>query len=609
MKRNSKEEAQKNHQRSFLGHFAMYRNDIGLLIKSSPLFFFLTIVIASVNICVPIVAAFLIKSFVDIIELKQSLFAQGAIFSLVIIALLIFLTYFISSVLSAIMEIITYKTTERLDDSIQQKTIDKLRKIRYEEFDDAVFLNDLYKASDYSAEILKNNMMVLIKIGTCIVSLGFICGILFNYSILVLCIVVASSVLSAVLNLYWEKRKIKLYNETVLINRKLAYFEGCMRDPEVIREFRGFNAMNLIREKYAQNWDESIKAIEDNEKKGFLISTINHCNSVTAYSVSYFIIGGMLFRGGGNISDFIYLVTMLQTFTSLLKDIISVLPDSKRSRFILQNYNKILKKPSKIDRMASSHLENNVPIEIEFKNVSFKYPKAKEYTLKNLSFLVRSNSLLGIVGANGAGKSTIIKLMLGLYEPTEGEILINGKDMKELPYEEIIDNCSVIFQDYSKYATTLKENIYLGNVKEKMNEDRIKASGKKSGVEAFIDQCKNGWNQELTKKLTEEGMELSGGQWQRLALAKAFYKDTRLIILDEPTASLDPKIEHDMFSCVDDNSKTRIIVSHRLGNMIHANMIILLENGSIKEFGTHEELLRENGEYAKMFLLQAANYQ
>lgn len=609
MKLNGKEETQKNYLRSLFGHFVMYRNDIGLLIKSSPLFFFLTIVIASINICIPIVTAFLTKSFVEVIELKRSLFVHDAMFSLVIIALLIFLTYFFSSLLSSIMEIITYKTTERLDDNIQQKMIDKLRKIHYAEFDDAVFLNDLYKASDYSAEVLKNNMMIVVKIGTCIVSLCFICGILLNYSMLILCIIVASSVLSAVLNLYWEKRKLKLYNETVLIHRKLAYFEGCMRDPEVIREFRGFDAMGLIREKYVQNWDESIKAIEDNEKKGILVSTINHCNSVIAYGVSYFIIGGMLFHRELGISDFFYLVTMLQTFTSLLKDILSVLPESKRSRFILQNYNKILQKPSKIDRMASFHLVKDVPIEIEFKNVSFKYPKAKEYTLKNLSFLVKSNSLLGIVGTNGAGKSTIIKLMLGLYEPTEGSIFINGKDMKEISYEEIIDNCSVIFQDYSKYATTLKENIYLGNVKEEMNEDRIEVSGEKSGVKAFVDQCKYGWNQELTKKLTEEGMELSGGQWQRLALAKAFYKDTRLIILDEPTASLDPKIEHDMFSSVDDKSKTRIIVSHRLGNMIHANMILLLENGSIKEFGTHEELMNENGEYAKMFRLQSANYQ
>ncbi len=590
-------------------HFFMYRNDIELLIKSSPVYFFLTIIIVGIDICLPVFTAFLTKIFVEVIELEKQLFNQDVMLSLVIIVLIIFLTYFFSSVLSSVMEIITFNATERLDDSIQQKTIEKIREINYAEYDDVTFLNDLYKASDYSAEILKKNMMTVIKTGTCVVSLIFICGILLNYSKVILVIVLAFGVLSTMLNLYWEKQKLKLYNDNVLINRKISYFEGCMRDPEVIREFRGFNAMEIIREKYAQMWNASVKAREDNEKKGILVNTINHCNRVIAYCVSYFIIGGMFFYSEIDISEFIYLITMLQTFTSVLADALSVVPESRRSHFILQNYNKILMKPSKIASISSSHLEEDEPIEIEFRNVSFRYPTAEKYALRNISFIVRADSLLGIVGTNGAGKSTIVKLMLGLYEPSEGDIFINGKNMKQIPYEELINNCSVIFQDYAKYATTLKENIYLGNVNEEMSEERIDFSGEKSGVKGFVDKCKNGWNQELTKKLTEEGMELSGGQWQRLALAKAFYKDTKLIILDEPTASLDPQIEHDMFLSVDDNSKTRIIVSHRLGNMIHADMIILLENGRIIEEGTHEQLMEKNGEYAKMFRLQSANYQ
>lgn len=541
----------------FAEYLAMYGRDMGLLIKSSPIYFSLTILITAVNTCVPLISAFLTKRFVEVTEYKSSLLNGEPVLSLLMLAGGLFLTYFISSLLTALMELISYKTTEKLDDDIQQRTIGKIGEIAYAKFEDVHFLNDLYKASDYSADVLKNNMMSVVRTATAILSLGVICGALAKYSLLLMCVIIASSVLSTVLNLYLEKQKLKLYNGMVLLNRRLGYFEGCMRDSETIRTFRGFNAMGLIRKKYVQSWDETIKAKERNEKKSLFVGIFNNINNVAAYGAGYCIIGSMFFDKRIGIEDFIYLITIVQTFTSLLRDVLSVLPESKRSGFVLQNYNKIREMPSRGCHEASSHIEEDGQLEVEFRNVSFRYPAAKEYALKNMSFSVKAGSMLGIVGENGAGKSTIVKLLLGLYEPTDGCILINGKDKKDIPYKEMMGNMGVIFQDYSKYATTLKENIYLGNVDDAISEEKIMLSGKKSGVSDFVDKCKNGWDQELTKKLTEEGMELSGGQWQRLALAKAFYKDGRLIILDEPMASLDPKIERDMFLGVSDVDKTR----------------------------------------------------
>ncbi len=596
-------------KQSKTNYLSMYKRDLTLLIKNGPLFCFMALLTAGVNICFPLITASLTRAFVEVVELKKNLWVNNAMISLMGIVVAIFSIYFISSILSRILEPITYKAMEKIDDGIKTKLIGKLHNISYSKFEESSFLDDLYKASDYSADVMKKDLMIIIKTVTCIVSLAFICGILLNYSVIILILLVISVVFSTALSLYFEKLKLKFYNDTVLINRRRNYCEGCIRDADLIRELRSYNAISFLTNKYEKVWDEYIEQTVKNERKGMSVNILNRLIDTLGYCVSYYIAGRMCFSGIIDISDFIYLVTMILTFKTVLKDTFTVLPESKKSNFALQNYNKIIMMPSKKDENGDEHIKSDDSVMIEFKNVSFKYPAGTEYVLKNVSFVIKKNTLLGIVGPNGAGKSTLMKLILGLYEPTEGEILINGKFINEIPYDELIEKCSVIFQDYSKYATTIKENVYLGNVNEDMNMSNIVTSSQKSGVDTIVSKSENGWSQELTKRLAKDGIELSGGEWQRLALAKAFYKDTELIMLDEPTASLDPHIEHDLFSSMDDLSKTRIIISHRLGNMIYADKILLLDNQTIKESGTHDELMKKGGEYAKMFNLQAANYQ
>jgi len=596
-------------EKSVFRYIFMYKNDIALLIKGGPLYCFLIFITVCLNISFPVVTAYLTRSFVDVIQLEKTFAGGNAVASLTGIVILIFLVWFISRVLSAILDLVTYKTTEKIDDGIKEKLMRKLREIPYSDFENTAFQNDLHKASDYSADIMKKDLMVVIKTGTCMLSLIFICGILFKYSGLILAILLLSVLLSTVLNIYWEKEKIKYYNENVLINRKKEYCLGCIHDMDLVRELRSYNAVSFLKDKYEKAWDESIEAASRNEAKRLIINTLNRFTDILGFMFSYAIVGMMCFNATLNISEFIYLVTMMYTFRDVLKDTLAVLPESKKSDFALQNYNRIVHRKTGTDEIRNSHIKDDASVSIEFKNVSFKYPSGTDFVLKNVSFTVEENSLLGIVGPNGAGKSTLMKLILGLYEPTSGEILVDGKNVNDIPYEELIEKCSVIFQDYSKYSTTIKENIYLGNVNEEINDAAIKNSGVKAGADAIAAKCEDGWSQELTKCLSKKGIELSGGEWQRLALARAFYKGTKLIMLDEPTASLDPHIEHDLFSCMNDLNKTRIIISHRLGNMIYANKILLLKNGRVEESGTHDELMRNNGEYAKMFRLQAENYQ
>lgn len=588
-------------------YISMYLNDIMLIVHTGVRYFIFVVVMTIMNILTPLCTIYLTKEFIKIIELKKALVGNDFIVSLAIIVLAILFINFLSALFSGIMEIISFKTTEKMDDLIQEQLVKKMQEIEYSNFDNPTFLDELYKASDYSSEVLKSNLMMAVKAITSAVSLGFVALILWSYSTWVLLITLFSSIFSTVLNLYVQKLRQDLYNENVILNRKMDYFQGCMRDPLVIREYRQYDAVKFIMNKFSKNWNEYITRTINTEKKELRIGLLSQLVRVSAYCANYLVVGSMVLNNRILLNDFIYLVTLIQTFVSCLMEVLSVLPESKKNGMVLKNYNAILSKKSKNNIHGLNFLEKE-NIDIEFQNVSFKYPGSEKYVLKNISFKIPANTLVGIVGVNGAGKSTIVKLILGMYEPSEGKILVNGKNKAFIDYGEFIKKCSVIFQDYSKYAVTVKESIYMGNTFEEIDETLLKQSADNAGVTGYIQKLKGSWNQELTKKLTEDGIELSGGQWQRLALARSFYKQTPLVILDEPTASLDSKIECDMFSRMKQKDTTRIIISHRLGDLIKADIIMLIDNGSICEMGTHKELMELNGRYAHMFDIQSKNY-
>lgn len=247
---------------------------------------------------------------------------------------------------------------------------------------------------------------------------------------------------------------------------------------------------------------------------------------------------------------------------------------------------------------------------IEFKNVSFSYPDKKEQALKNFNLTIHPGEKVAFVGENGAGKSTIIKLLARFYDVTEGEILINGTNIKDLSLASWYQTLGILFQDFNRYEDTVRDNIAYGNLSKEAGDEAIEKAAKDSGAESFITTFDNQYQQMLGRTF-EEGLELSTGQWQKLALARAFFRDAKVLILDEPTAAIDPKAEAEIFDKVDKLSQDRsvIIISHRFSTVRNADMIYVIENGKISESGTHKNLMRQKGQYAKLFSLQASRYQ
>lgn len=248
---------------------------------------------------------------------------------------------------------------------------------------------------------------------------------------------------------------------------------------------------------------------------------------------------------------------------------------------------------------------------IKFENVGFKYKDDERYVLKNFNLEIKPGEKIALVGENGAGKSTITKLMTRFYDPSAGRILIDGEDIRELDLDQFYRKVSMLTQDFAKYGfLDVKTNVGLGDVDNVEDFDKIKQATSKSGADKFIENFKNKYEQILTKKL-DEGTDLSGGQWQRLALARGFFKDAQVLILDEPTSAIDAKGEYEIFERIYEyaQDKTVIIVSHRFSTVRMADKIYVIDGGEIVESGSHEELMKLDGKYAEAFNTQAKGYK
>ena len=247
---------------------------------------------------------------------------------------------------------------------------------------------------------------------------------------------------------------------------------------------------------------------------------------------------------------------------------------------------------------------------IEFRNVDFSYPGSEEKLLDNFSLTINPGEHIALVGENGAGKSTIIKLLARFYDVTGGEILIDSKNIKDLDVQDWYRHIGVLFQEFNRYDYSAKDNIEFGKVYAKSDFKEIVRAAKESGADKVIDKFKDKYDQILGKTF-KGGMELSWGQWQKIALGRAFFRDPEVLILDEPTASIDAKSEAEIFDKVQKmpRSKTVIIISHRFSTVRNADKIYVIENGKIVEAGNHEELMKKDGQYASLFKLQAKGYR
>jgi ATP-binding cassette subfamily B protein len=399
--------------------------------------------------------------------------------------------------------------------------------------------------------------------------------------------------------------------------RKMYYFNRLMTDDDYNKEIKLFNLGNFFIGRYQQLAD---KFYEENQRilvrrnmTGFYWMVLSLVANAGIYIyVALQAVTGRITLGGLTL----YTQTAQQvgqSFQALLDGLSNTYENNLfvSTLFEFLEYEPVITSPEK-PRSFEQSLESK-GLEIEFRNVSFTYPDKDpetEATLKNMSFTIRAGEAIALVGRNGAGKTTIVKLLTRLYDPDEGEILIGGRNIKEYDLKSLREEIGVIFQDYVAYYLSARENIGVGRIKDIENLDLVNSAAKKSGASEVIEGLPDGY-ETMLGRWWKDATQLSGGQWQKLALARAFIREARILILDEPTSSLDARAEYEVFAKFREltEGKTAIFISHRFSTVRLADRIFVLENGTILEDGSHEELMMVDGRYAELFNLQAEAYR
>lgn len=325
--------------------------------------------------------------------------------------------------------------------------------------------------------------------------------------------------------------------------------------------------------------------------------------------LAYAILIKRVLEGQIDIATFTLYIGLIDAFSSWIYSLSNSLNNLRRASHEFNDYFDFMNLPERNRMSEQVKINTDSAPEITFKNVGFKYAGAEKSTLHNLNFTIHSGEKIALVGNNGAGKTTIVKLLTGLYSNTEGEILVNGIPINQLSLDEYQDNISVLFQDTVPMAFSIKENVSSVDA-EKTDNQKVAIALEKAGLKEKVDSLKNKDETYLTQNLDDEGILLSGGETQKLLLAKAIYKNGNFLILDEPTSALDPLAESKIYEEYNEMAadKTAVFISHRLASTKFCDKIMFLDNGQIAEFGTHEELMALGGKYKEMFDIQSQYY-
>ncbi len=594
---------------------------VSLVWQAAPAMLIAMAVLCLLDGLLPVAGAYISKDLLNEVQKLIGSASLGNIFEnifvtmkpLIFLFVAFFVFQFLKRILNRINTMITGIAGELVVNHIKMKIITKAKTTDLSSFDRPEFYEKLENANREAGmrpiHILNATFAV---ISAFISAISFVV-VLATLSPFAPIIIIVAAIPGAIVNFVYRNRNFRYMRMHSKERRQMNYYSGIMVNKDMAKEVKILGLGDTFTHKYENVFKRYYKGLKSlilregaTQLIVGLVSTVVNCLIFLyiAYNVIY---------QNGEIGDYSLYSGAITSITSYVSTLLTSTATIYEGTLFINNMIDFMKEEERVVPITDEPLkpEKGAKHTIEFKNVSFSYPGCENKVLDGVDLKLEGSDSVVLVGLNGAGKTTLIKLLTRLYDPTEGVILLDGEDIRKYDTEALYDLFGIIFQDYGKYAETVSENIKFGDVRREYDKADIVTAAENGNASEFIEKLPESYETPLTRMFEEDGIELSGGQWQKLSVSRAFFKKSDILILDEPTAALDAIAEREVFDRFEELAKDRmtVFVSHRLSSAVGADKIVVISDGKIAETGSHSELMSKGGEYFKLFSTQAERYQ
>lgn len=519
---------------------------------------------------------------------------------------------FFTSVVSNVSNMVTRISGELVSRHVKVKLMNKAKEIDVASFDMPEFYEKFENANREADSGLINVISTTFSIASTLISTISFIVILSAIAWFAPLIVIVLSLPSAIITFVYRNKNYRYMRRRSKDRRQMTYYSDTLMNKDMVKELRLFNLSDMFIVNYNKVFRKYFAGIRNLIVKEGTWSILTTLLTTTVNCGLFFFIAYTVAAGQGRIGDYSLYTGALTSIAACITTLVSKTSTIYEGTLFIENMIVFMNEEKRIVPSIPEALpvKRHCGHTIEFRNVSFRYPGTSRNAIRNISFKVDPGDTVVLVGLNGAGKTTLLKLLMRLYDPTEGVIFLDGHDIKEYDVEQLYGMFGAIFQDFGKYAFTVTENISFGQIEKPVREEEIHAAARASSADEFIRALPKEYDTPLMRYFEPEGIEPSIGQWQKISIARAFYSDSDVLILDEPTASLDAIAEQEIYNEFDRlrEDKTTFFVSHRLSSATVATKILVLSAGELVESSTHQELMAAGGIYYTMFSTQANRY-
>ncbi|MBQ3508041.1 MAG: ABC transporter ATP-binding protein [Clostridia bacterium] len=593
-----------------------------LVWKTGPWILFAMMFFAIFQGVMPVVGSKISEAVLNELQSRYGLFDGdfAAFFGTTVFFLLVFMFSYniLNSIVNTVKNAVTRIAGELVVRTVKLEIMHKAKELDLCAFDLPAFYEKLENANREAGmrpiQILSSTFQVVSTVITFISFVVILAAELWWAAL----VMVAVSVPSAIINFYYRRKHFQYMRRRSKDRRQMNYYSDLMVNKDMAKEIRMFDLSDTFIARYRETFDRyyaGIRSLILRENVWHVIitivSSIVNCGFYAWFAYR-------VISGGYQIGTYSLYTGALGQIAGQVGALISISATIYEGTLFIDNLTSFMGEKSTVVPVITEERKAEGPLKvahgqahtIEFRHVSFIYPGTERKVLDDVNLVIRPGETLVLVGLNGAGKTTLLKLLTRLYDPTEGVILLDGEDIRAYDVKDLYSMYGIIFQDFGKYAVSVSENIRFGDIHKETDEAAIRKAAEEADATDYIGHLPGGFDTPLMRVFEEEGIELSIGQWQKLAIARAFYSDSDVLILDEPTASLDPMAEQEIFNQFDRlrADKTTIFVSHRLSSATVASKIAVLEYGKLIEEGDHRTLMAKRGRYYELFSTQAKRY-